>query len=379
VIPPNTPIGRPLRVMHVASQLDVGGLEKLLVEFARHADRSAVALEFVSLSTAGKIAGEITALGWPVTALQSPDGFRLGTIWKLARLFRRRRVDVVHAHNTKAVIYCGLARRLARVGRLLYTRHGQRYGAKSRSNRLFRLAVRSVDDIVCVSEDAAKLSAAEGLPAVKISAIRNGIDTARFAYTGPADGGPAVMVGRLSPEKDVQTLLDAVVIVARDEPAFRLEIAGSGSMLEPMKQRAAASGLAGTVTFLGNVNDIPALLGRASMTVLSSFTEGISLTLLEAMSRGLPVVATRVGGNPEVVVDGLTGRLVPARNAATLAAAILDLWRNPSASKSMGLAGNDRVKNHFDVRVMVRAYESLYRKVQGQGPRVAASENWPPG
>jgi glycosyltransferase involved in cell wall biosynthesis len=372
---PSLPTGRPLRVMHVASQLDVGGLEKLLVEFARHGDRLAFELEFVSLTTAGKVAGEITALGRPVTALESPEGFRLGTVWRLARLFRQRRIDVVHAHNTKAVIYCGLARRLVRVGRLVYTRHGQRYGAKARSNWLFRLAVRSVDDIVCVSEDAARLSAAEALPATKIRAIRNGIDTARFAYSGPADGGPAVMVGRLSPEKDVQTLLDAVAIVARQEPAFRLEIAGSGSLLQPMERRAAELGLAGAVTFLGNVDDVPALLGRASMSVLSSFTEGISLTLLEAMSRGLPVIATRVGGNPEVIVDGRTGRLVPARDAAALAEAMLDVWRNGDDAKAMGLAGHERVKKRFDVRLMVQAYQAVYGARQRNEPQMDTDEH----
>src|SRR5262249_35825678 len=114
--------------------------------------------------------------------------------------------------------------------------------------------------------------------------------------------------------------------------------------------------------FLGEVRDVPGLLARASLFVLPSYTEGISLTLLEAMARGLPVVATRVGGNPEVVEGGETGLLVPARDAEALAAAVLDLQRGPERGGRMGAAGRRRVEEHFDVRRMVANYEALSRE-----------------
>jgi glycosyltransferase involved in cell wall biosynthesis len=109
------------------------------------------------------------------------------------------------------------------------------------------------------------------------------------------------------------------------------------------------------------VQDIPALLARAGMFVLSSLSEGVSLTLLEAMASGLPVVATRVGGNPEVVADGCTGRLVPCADPEALAAAVLALWRDPEAGQRMGIEGRSRVERHFNVTGMVAAYETLYR------------------
>jgi glycosyltransferase involved in cell wall biosynthesis len=123
---------------------------------------------------------------------------------------------------------------------------------------------------------------------------------------------------------------------------------------------AAELNLGNGVTFLGETRDVPAVLARAQLFVLSSVSEGMSLTLLEAMATGLAVVATNVGGNPEVVVDGETGLLVPPRDPAALAAALLRLRREPGERARLGRAGRERVERHFDVRRMVASYEDLY-------------------
>jgi len=225
---------------------------------------------------------------------------------------------------------------------------------------LFRWAARLTDAIVCVSKDSAQRSLLDGLQKHKICTILNGTDVSRFEYAGPAAGGPAVMVGRLSPEKDVATLLKAAAIAQSRAPGFRLEIAGDGVCSDDLKAQATALGLDGAVRFLGNVQDIPRLLAGASMCVLSSITEGISLTLLEAMSCGLPVVATRVGGNTEIIQDGQTGLLVPAQDPSLLAEAMLQIWHNPQMGKTMGSRGRDRVQSQFDVRQMVQRYQDLY-------------------
>jgi glycosyltransferase involved in cell wall biosynthesis len=170
-------------------------------------------------------------------------------------------------------------------------------------------------------------------------------------------------VGRLSPEKDQATLLRAVARVIRAEPSFRLEIAGDGPCRDDLHRLTGELSLAGTARFLGQVRDVPGLLARAGLFVLSSLSEGISLTLLEAMASGLPVVATRVGGNPEVVLDGQTGWLVPPADPDALAAALLELWGNPEAGRQRGAEGRCRVEQHFDVRGMVAAYEAMYRNV----------------
>jgi glycosyltransferase involved in cell wall biosynthesis len=363
--------GEVIRVAHVVLQLSTGGMEKLLVEFARYADREWFDLRFISLGGRGRLADDLEACGWPVTALDQPPGLRPRGVLRLARLFRQWQLDVVHVHNSKPLIYAAPAARLARVPRVVYTRHGQRFHARFRETLLFRLASRLPDRIVCVSHDSARLSGADGLPADRLTTIWNGIDVHRFAYAGPRRGGPVVTVCRLSPEKDVATLLYATALAARLDPDVRVEVAGDGPCLPDLKRLAGELGLGGRVTFLGEVRDVPGLLGRASAFVLPSLSEGISLTLLEAMARGLPVVASRVGGNPEVVRDGETGYLVPPQQPQLLADRMLQLRRDTQTATDLGRRGRERVVAHFRSSQMVAGYEALYHALLGTG-RVSA-------
>jgi glycosyltransferase involved in cell wall biosynthesis len=347
-------------VAHVTLGLDVGGLEKLLVEFARHADRERFLLRFVSLTTRGVLAEDIEAEGWPVTALHAPAGFHPGIGLDLARLFRRWKIDVVHTHDERPNIYAAPAARLAGVRRVVHTRHGQRPWLTRRQRLLVRMASRLTDHFVCVSRDTARLSVEQGVPASRVRTIWNGIDLARFSYAGPCADGPIVTVARLSPEKGIEGLVRAAALALCRSPTLRLEIAGDGPCFSELARLALQVGVADRVRFLGQVRDVPGLLARASTFVLPSESEGVALTLLEAMARGLPVVATRVGGNCEVVVEGETGLLVPARDPTALASALLRL-RDPGIAFAMGQAGRRRVERFFDVRRMVAAYESLYR------------------
>jgi glycosyltransferase involved in cell wall biosynthesis len=356
---PTAPSPR-LRIAHVTLGLDVGGQEKLLVEFARHADRERFDLCFVSLTDRGRLAEAIEAFGWPVLAMHERPGLRPGIGVRLARLLRRERIDVLHTHDERPLIYGALAACLARGRRHVHTRHGQRAEITRGQRWLIRLASRGTGEFVCVSDDAGRVAAEHGVPAGKIRTVWNGIDVERFGYCGPRPGGPAVLVARLSPVKDVDTLLRAAALAVEEQPDFRLEIAGDGPCLPALQKLTAELGLDERVTFLGEVGDVPALLARAGLLVLSSVSEGVSLTLLEGMARGLPVVATRVGGNPEVVADGVTGLLVPPRDPAALARAVLRVWRDSEAARRMGRAGRCRIEEHFDVRRMVARYEALY-------------------
>jgi glycosyltransferase involved in cell wall biosynthesis len=167
-------------------------------------------------------------------------------------------------------------------------------------------------------------------------------------------------VARLSPEKDIATLLRAARLVADAHPDFRLEIAGAGPCDADLRRLADELNLRGHVQFLGEVGDVPALLARARLFVLPSQSEGISLTVLEAMATGLPVVTTLVGGNPEVVLGDTTGTLVPAADPPALADAIIRLLADPDRAQLMGRAARRRVEANFDVRAMVARYEALY-------------------
>ncbi len=350
---------RQLRVVHVVNQLDMGGMEKLLVEFARHADRQRFQLHFLSLGKPGPLAGEIDKLGWPVTELATPPGLRPGLLFRLLRFFRQFKADVVHTHNTKPLLYAGPAGYLAGA-RVIHTRHGQRFNARGRETAAFRLATRLADRVVCVSRDSARLSASEGIAPSRICTVWNGIDLTRFQPVGPNREGPVIAVGRLVPVKDFSTLVHAAAFVVKEHPSFRLEIAGGGECYNELRELIEQLNLQDHVKLLGEVRDIPSLLSKGRLFVLPSLSEGISLTLLEAMAARLPIVATRVGGTPEVVDDGVTGLLVSPRSPKNLAEAILRLLDDPEISDRMGKLGRARVEANFDVRIMVGAYERLY-------------------
>jgi len=361
---------RRLRVVQVTFGLDVGGQEKLLVEIARHSDRSRLALTFVSLGHRGALAGDLEACGAAVLALGQPSGLKLGLIWRLARLFRRVKADVVHSHDQRSLFYAALAARLAHVPRVVHTRHGRDIHATPRQSAMVRHVCRLLDDLVCVSGDVAELSVAQGIAPGRLRTIFNGIDLERFPFSGSSPEGPVVAVARLSPEKDLSNLVRAVAIAAREDPDLRVEVAGDGPCRGELAQLVDELRLQERVSFLGEVRDVQALLARGTIFVLPSRSEGISLTLLEAMACGLPVVATRVGGNPEVVLDGQTGLLVSPGDPAALAQAILCMRRDLERGLRMGRAGRQRVEQHFDIRRMVADYEALYLEAAGGSRRL---------
>jgi glycosyltransferase involved in cell wall biosynthesis len=366
-------IARPIRVAHVAQQLDTGGMERLLSEFARHSDRALVEPCFVSIGPRGRVADDIEACGWAVATLAEPPGLRPGIIYRLARLLGERQIDVVHTHNTKPLLYAGPAARLAGVRAVVHTRHGRRHGATRRQNFLFRLAARCVDRIVCVSEDSARLCRRDGIDRAIVQTILNGIDLDQFPCSGPSSNGPAVFVGRLTPEKDIPTLLHAARRVVVTQPGFRLVIAGSGPCASELKDLSTRLRIAEVVEFPGEVRDVPKLLRKASMFVLPSITEGLPLTVLEAMASGLPVVATAVGGVPEAVEDGVTGALVPSGEPIALADAVLHVCSDTDKARAMGLSGRLRAETLFDVRRMVSQYEVAYAEIlRADGGAVAA-------
>ncbi len=333
------------RVAHVSLGLDIGGLERLLVEFARRADRGRFDLIFVSITDRGKLADNLEAAGWPVVALDMPPGLRPQIALRLAKLFRERECAVVHTHDDKPLVYGSLAVRLARVRRHVHTQHhGVLPQMTARQGKLVAWAGRLPHAFVCVSRSSAAAMTDLGLSPDRISVIWNGIDLDKYPYAVPKPEGPAVTVARLNPEKDLASLLRATAVVVQSLSRFRLEIAGDGPERTALEQLAGSLGLRDHVRFLGEIHDVPSLLARASMFLLSSRTEGVSLTILEAMARGLPVVATSVGGNPEVVAHETTGILVPVGDPDALATQVLWLARHPHIGEAMGRAGRSAWK-----------------------------------
>lgn len=357
-------IGRRLRIVHVALGTSMGGMEKLLVDFARLTCRKRFEPDFVSLQEKGVLAAEIENQHCPVVTFDKQPGFKAGLVLRLASYLRTLRPDIVHTHNAGGFVYGTISARLAGVPRLVHTQHGCRF-AKSKSDiRLFRWLSRIADRMIGVSDEIRTLLISLGIDAGRTDVIRNGVDLDRFPHRGVNPDGPAILVARLSPEKNVETLIRAMKTIASAHhlsPAgIRLEIVGDGVCRSDLESLTDSLGLRGIVHFHGQRSDVASLLSRASMFVLPSLTEGISLTLLEAMASGLPVIATDVGGNREVVVADQTGLLVPTQNPAALAAAMLQMQQQPDSGQRMGRAGRHRVEQHFSLDSMIRSYQDLY-------------------
>jgi len=213
-------------------------------------------------------------------------------------------------------------------------------------------------DLALVADVAMHVQALQ-LPRKRLTIIRNGIAI-------PPVGAPrraaarAITVARLEPVKDIGTMLRAAAIAAQRLTDFHLDIYGDGSERAALEALAASLGLQHQVTFHGFVTDISGALARANVFLSSSLSEGIALSLLEAMASGIPVVATAVGGTPEVVVDGVTGRLVPHGRPEEFADALVDVLHDPGRAARLGEASRQRIVAEFSLDGMVAGYRRLY-------------------
>lgn len=353
--------GKRLRICHLSLTLCTGGLERLLVDFAHYHNQEQFELEFVALGETGQPAEDIRK--WGCSVIESPLTARgkLKRVRQLANFFHERNYDLLHTHNAYPHFYGSLAGHQAKIPAIIHTRHGRRFGNNVSERLQFAIASRFTDRVVPVSDDTGDRCKKIGwLSDSKITRIWNGIDVNRFSYTGPADSMTAITVSRLSPEKDLLTMIEAIQLVIKSIPQFRLLIVGDGPERKRLEQKTAALNLGSHIRFAGERNDVPHLLTQAGFYVSSSLTEGISLTLLEAMSVGLPIVATSVGGNPEIVQESETGILVPPASASKLANAITQMCHQQQSWQYMGKQARARVEQCFNIRSMIKEYENLY-------------------
>jgi sugar transferase (PEP-CTERM/EpsH1 system associated) len=355
-----------IRVVHLVTALEVGGLERVVFDLTRSLNREEFEPSILCLQDAGPLALQCEAAGIRVHALGCMGQSRVRTALRLASRLLQLRPHILHTHNPIPHFHGLAAAAGASVPVLVHTKHGRNRPELPRLVILNRLAAYLSSCVVPVSYDAAQVARRiERVPARKLCVIRNGIDTSIYYPLPRRPAGPprAIHVARLNLIKDQKTLLKAARLVANASPDFRLDIVGDGPEREVLYRLCDEWKLGEHVVFLGERDDVKDLLRAANLFVLSSSGEGLSLTLLEAMATGLPVVATRVGGNPEVVIHGKTGLLVPAESPSALAEAILSLWRDPAHARQLGEAGRRRVEVEFDLRQVTVAYERLYRKL----------------
>jgi glycosyltransferase involved in cell wall biosynthesis len=367
-----------IRVLYVVGNFVAGGAERHLLELWSRLDRSRFEIEIACFRREGQFLPDVEALGWPVHDLRVGrriyDLSGLAGLGRLVGRVRRFRPDVVHGYLFGPNLFAALAGRLCRVRVVAVAKRNVDAFETRRQVSVQRLAHRLATHVTAVSEAVADTVVALGVPRERVTVIPNGVDTARFAPDvrpaeplGRSPGVPVIgSVACLAPRKDLGTLLEALARLAADGTRFEAVVVGDGPERGELESRARALGLDGRVRFLGERRDIERLLPGMDVFVLSSREEGIPNALLEAMAAGRPAVATAVGGTPEVLRDGETGWLVPARSPQALAAALAEALGRPDEARRRGAAARRAALEGLSIDAMARRHEAFYARACGR-------------
>lgn len=364
-----------MRILHVVESLEIGGLEHVVVALASAQRRRGHEVRVVCLWRRGVLADAAESAGVPVTCCDKRPGFDLRAWRAMRSTLRSVAPDVLHTHNPMAHYYAVAASLGLGVRTVLNTRHGMGSGdLGARREKLFRLALLATDHAVSVCDAARQRFVVHGvMPAAKAVVVRNGIDLGRFAMRSaeagsalraslglPADAVVFGTVGRLNEAKQQHRLLGALRSLTDAGHRVALVIAGDGERRQFLEAETDLLGLRAQVRLLGARNDVPELLAGMDVFVLPSRTEGYSLALVEASAAGLPIIATSVGGNAEIVQQGTTGLIVPPADDDALALAMAVLADDPAQRERLGAQARAWALREGTLDAMCDGYERLY-------------------
>ena len=363
-------------VLLLITELNVGGAERIVEQLASGLARDRCNVQVACLYDPRAIGADIQAAGIPVIDLDMRNKVDLRAPYRLFRLLQEGNIQVLHAHLFHANFLAATVGRLARVPVIIATRHSVEIGGRYREwvNRLVRPLC---DAVVAVSRQVYEAEAhRSGVNSDKLVMIPSGVreqilddvdqasmERLRSMWKIQPESRLIGTVGRFVEPKGYTYLLDALAKIRTQISDTKALLVGDGALRRSMEEKARELGLSDTVVFTGTRRDVPGILALLDVFVLPSLWEGLPIALLEAMAAGLPIVATAVGGTPEVVVDGVTGLLVPPRNPDALAKAVLTLLHDPGLRQKMGQAGKERVREHFSVEKMVKETEGLYQRL----------------
>jgi glycosyltransferase involved in cell wall biosynthesis len=373
---------RPLRVLTLVDTLRPGGAERIAATVARHLDRSRfepIVCVSRPVDAPSPLIDDLHASGVRLVRLSRRSRLDLRAWWPLVVLLRREPVDVVHSHMFGSNVWAALLTAVARVP--VFVAHVHSWAFENQPQRVLldrELIARRADVVLTVSEaDRRRMLEIGGLPPDKLRVVMNGIvPLARTPTDVRAQLGiprDAEVVGTLTvlrKEKAHGVLFDAAERLAAHFPRLRVLIAGTGPEEQRLRAEVRRRGLENRVLMLGFRRDVADVLAALDVVVLSSDREGSPLAVMEAMAAGKPIVATRVGGVPDLVVDGEHGLLVPPRDPASLAEALGRLLRDPQLRRTLGESGRERQRRDFDIATTVRKIEDLYEAL-ARGPRQA--------
>lgn len=372
---------RPL-IAHVMHRFDTGGLENGIVNLINHMPESAYRHAVIALTEITDFKQRIQRNDVKFIAMNKAPGHVFWIYPQLYRVFRELRPSIVHTRNL-AALEAQVPALLSGVAARVHGEHGRDVGDYDGTNKkcqwIRRIYSPFVKHYIALSRDLAEyLVHPVGISSKRVTQIYNGVDAIRFhpaQHRQPIPGSPfnderyliVGTAGRMQTVKDQTNLAKAFALAIQRLPALRqclrLIMVGDGPLRQESERILEAAGVADLAWLPGERKDIPDVMRGFDCFILPSIAEGISNTILEAMATGLPVIATAVGGNMELVEDGRSGRLVPASSSSHLADAIVELARQPEVAQSMGRYGRQLVERNYSMDAMVRNYQQLYDRL----------------
>lgn len=387
-----------LRLKKVVTGFFTGGTELQVLNLARNLDRQAFDLSFACLDHDGDHLPAFEALGAPIeeyrfSRLYHPNCFRQQL--RLAAQLRRERIQVLHSYNFYSTVFAVPAARLAGVPVVLASIRDQGVYLSAAQKKLQRLVCGLADRVLVNSDSIHDWLAGQGLREDRITVLKNGIDLTRYPVAPPPSGIrdeldiPAeapivVLMARLNPQKGLAEFIQAAARISPQHPEARFLVVGASLKSEDgviseeheyrdeLRALTESLGMTDRLIFTGLRDDTPAVLAEATLSVLPSHSEGLSNTLLESMAAGVPMVATRVGGNPELVKEGVNGLLVPVKSPEDLADAMHSLLSDPARRRRMGAAARRMAEDAHSLPRVVARLQQLYRDQLAQSRRSMA-------
>jgi glycosyltransferase involved in cell wall biosynthesis len=372
-----------------------GGAESIAREIVQRLDpdryeRTLCVTRWEPLDEYSTALDELDEAGVAFTGLERRSRFDLGPWRRLIADMRERSFDVLHAHKLGSNFWGALVAPRARVPVFVAHEHTWSFEGSRLRVEIDRrwIAPRADAFVACSRDDRRKMIEVEGIPPAKTRFIPNGIPAPEPPPPGggervrrelgiPPDAPVIGVVATLRRQKALDVLIEATTALRPEFGGLTVLIAGGPDLREPsepdrLADLARSRGVADAVRFIGRRDDVPAVLAALDIGVLTSDYEGSPLSVMEYMEAGLPVVATAVGGVPDIVLDGRTGLLIPPRDPAALAGAVGEVLRDPGRAREMGASGRRRRREEFDISRTVEAVQELYEELYAQGGRASA-------
>ena len=371
-----------LNIVHVVDSLERGGMERVVVDLATAQLATGHTVRVFSINQTEGLLPELRDAGVDVIVGGKRRSFDIAVLRRLRRLVMAARADVVHAHNFSPAYYAAVALLGLRGPVLVATCHDMGTRLVDPKLRLYyRFALTRTRLVAMVSRQVRDRYLESGLvDAARARTIINGIPVERFRASperrraarralGVDEATPVIgCVGRLVPIKNHRLLLDAMPALVAAYPRLCLVLVGTGGLEHVLREQVAALGLDGHVRFAGERGDVAALLPSFDIFALTSLSEGLSIALLEACAAGLAIVATAVGGNPQIITPEVTGLLVPSDDVDSLRRALADLLDDPARRARLGTAAAEWAGANASMQAFVAGYERFYRDALGLAP-----------